>query len=92
MLLESGCTTEGDQYSAVVIEQMRQQHATSHPGMECELDIFLMQRYIWSNADIGHEMDVRDLKFEDGAFDVAIDKGMSITYSVWCQLIENSLM
>ena len=30
----------------------------------------------WSNADIlGHEMDVRDLKFEDGAFDVAIDKG-----------------
>ena len=43
MLLESGSTTEADQYSSVVIEQMRQQHAASRPGMECGFDILLMQ-------------------------------------------------
>ncbi|KAF8889315.1 S-adenosyl-L-methionine-dependent methyltransferase [Infundibulicybe gibba] len=44
-------------YSAVVIEKMRQRHEVARPGLE------------W------REMDVRDLRFDDGSFDVAIDKG-----------------
>ncbi|KAF9446210.1 S-adenosyl-L-methionine-dependent methyltransferase [Macrolepiota fuliginosa MF-IS2] len=44
-------------YSAVLIEKMRQRHGQARPEME------------W------HEMDVRSLKFDDGSFDVAIDKG-----------------
>ena len=72
MLLKSGCTTEDDQYSSVVIEQMRQRQASSRPGMQCGPGIFSCNL---SLTCIGHEMDVRDLKFEEGAFDVVIDKG-----------------
>lgn len=42
---------------------------------------------------LGHEMDVRDLKFDDSSFDVAIDKGtmdamMTAKGDIWvCQLL-----
>ena len=42
--------------------------------------------------DVGHEMDVRDLKFDEASFDVAIDKGtmdamMTTKGDVWVSRI-----
>lgn len=67
----------GDQYSSVVIEQLRQRHETIRPEMECKLDTFSYE-VPCLKPSAGLEMDVRDLKFEDGAFDVVIDKGSSL--------------
>jgi hypothetical protein len=65
---------KSDKYSPVVIEQMRQRHASTCPEMECKcMDL---QRGHRLNMIPGHEMDVRDLKLDDSMFDVAIDKGL----------------
>lgn len=36
---------------------------------------------------LGHEMDVRNLSFEDGTFDVAIDKGSFALHFEYCNRI-----
>lgn len=35
------------------------------------------------NLDAGHEVDVRDLRFADGTFDITVDKSKSVLVS--CQ-------
>jgi hypothetical protein len=77
----SGCANAnelGDQYSSVVIEQLRQRHEIIRPEMECKLSDAFSCEVPCFKPSAGIEMDVRDLKFEDGAFDVVIDKGSSL--------------
>jgi len=54
---------------------MKQRHGVLRPQMECKQikASFCHTKNIIPS--LGHEMDIRDLKFEDGTFDVAIDKG-----------------
>ena len=41
----------------------------------CVSDVPALRFICSSNLYAGHEMDVRDLQFADGTFDVAVDKG-----------------
>lgn len=75
------------QYSGILIEKMRRKHEQARPGMECKNEIWL-SRLCHLISVAGHEMDVRDLKFDAESFDVAIDKGtmdamMTAKADVW---------
>jgi hypothetical protein len=69
------------QYSSVVIEQMQRRHKTLRPEMECQWVSKLThgcEIYLSSEGVVG---DVRELPFNAGTFDVALDKGWS-TFSI----------
>ena len=53
---------------------MRHKYENSAPEMEC-MSAFGDQIYPRLVYFAGHEMDIRDLKFDSDSFDVAIDKG-----------------
>ena len=55
---------------------MKRKHADLAPEMECtDLPATYPRQFRFSHRDTGHEMDIRDLKFDSDSFDVAIDKG-----------------
>lgn len=67
---------------------MRKKHAEARPEIECTLNLLKFIFYFVDLEFLGHEMDVRELKFESESFDVAIDKGtmdamMTAKADVW---------
>lgn len=67
---------EHTQYSGILIEKMKRKHADFAPEMECrDLPATHPRWFRFSHRVLGHEMDIRDLKFDSDSFDVAIDKG-----------------
>ena len=64
---------------------MKRKHADLVPEMECtDLPATHSRWFRFSHTDTGHEMDIRDLKFDAGSFDVAIDKGALPWGSIEC--------
>ena len=69
------------QYPLNVIEQMSAKNR-SRPEMRCTVRVlpYMKTRKSKRATFLGLVMDIRDLKFDDGTFDVAIDQGNHLAF------------